>query len=363
MSTSKRPPLEEAIDMQAQRMANSSLLSTAGTLCFQQIDIESYGERSRGEPVEFKLFGRTMEGACVVCTVDGYHPHFYVAIEHTIEAGSPQATDFAGDFRQSLLEALQQDSFPGHVLHDCSWTHKIDIFGFHPDDAGRARFLKLAFINQPAMNAAKRILENGAFVCGIYPAAKYNLYESNIPLVLKFMVDLGIYGMNWIEVDLAKCRSKQRIGDRIDVHVGAGDLVSHYPSEQWSKTAPLRILSFDIECVSKNKNQFPRPEQDPVIAIACITKVYGSGDGEYMEKRLFCLRSCAPIPDAIVSCYDSEYELMEQFSAYIRHLDPDVLVGYNILNFDFPYLVERANTLGCENFAYLGRLEGINASS
>jgi DNA polymerase delta subunit 1 len=37
---------------------------------------------------------------------------------------------------------------------------------------------------------------------------------------------------------------------------------------EWSRIAPLRILSFDIEC-SGRKGHFPEPQQDPVIQV-CV---------------------------------------------------------------------------------------------
>jgi hypothetical protein len=40
----------------------------------------------------------------------------------------------------------------------------------------------------------------------------------------------------------------------------------------------------------------------------------------------------------------------------IEAVDPDVLIGYNILNFDFPYLVTRAQTLQIPAFLQWGRV-------
>lgn len=40
---------------------------------------------------------------------------------------------------------------------------------------------------------------------------------------------------------------------------------------------------------------------------------------------------CAPTPQA--------------WSTFIRIMDPDVITGYNIQNFDLPYLISRAQTL------------------
>ena len=43
--------------------------------------------------------------------------------------------------------------------------------------------------------------------------------------------------------------------------------ISHAPDGHWSKIAPLRILSFDIECAGR-KGIFPEASVDPVIQIA-----------------------------------------------------------------------------------------------
>jgi DNA polymerase delta subunit 1 len=42
----------------------------------------------------------------------------------------------------------------------------------------------------------------------------------------------------------------------------------------WSRIAPLRILSFDIEC-SGRKGHFPEPQQDPVIQVGTWWVVAG----------------------------------------------------------------------------------------
>jgi DNA polymerase delta subunit 1 len=54
------------------------------------------------------------------------------------------------------------------------------------------------------------------------------------------------------------------------------DLISHDASvdDTWSKIAPLRILSFDIECAGR-KGVFPDAEIDPVIQIANMITIQG----------------------------------------------------------------------------------------
>lgn len=36
--------------------------------------------------------------------------------------------------------------------------------------------------------------------------------------------------------------------------------------------------------------------------------------------------------------------------------DPDIIIGYNIVNFDLPYLIQRAEALKIAEFPYWGRI-------
>lgn len=51
--------------------------------------------------------------------------------------------------------------------------------------------------------------------------------------------------------------------------------------------------------------------------------------------------------------------MLENWAEFVRNVDPDLLTGYNINNFDIPYLIERAKHLKLKNFDYLGRVKNI----
>ena len=54
---------------------------------------------------------------------------------------------------------------------------------------------------------------------------------------------------------------------QIEVDVSWEEFISHAPEGEWADVAPIRILSFDIECAGR-KGIFPEAEKDPVIQIA-----------------------------------------------------------------------------------------------
>ncbi len=172
------------------------------------------------------------------------------------------------------------------------------------------------------------------------------------------MVDTRMTGVNWIELPAGKWSlrsgAEQVSRSQLEVDVSFDDLVSHAPEGDWSNIAPLRTLSFDIECAGR-KGVFPEAQHDPVIQIAAVVTI--QGESTPIIRTIFSLRSCAPIVGANVLCFDQEAQMLNEFGDFFRMVDPDVVIGYNISNFDFPYLLDRATAIKADKFSYLGRIE------
>ena len=71
-------------------------------------------------------------------------------------------------------------------------------------------------------------------------------------------------------------------------------------------------------------------------------------------------QSCTDNATVIVEFYDNEKDVLLAWKELIINNDPDVIVGYNIFNFDFKFLYDRAIELNCaEEFCQLGRVKNF----
>jgi DNA polymerase elongation subunit (family B) len=299
------------------------------------------------------------------------------------------------------------------------------------------------------------------------------LYEDNILFEMRYMVDHGLVGTGWISIDIPNndeyC-SNDRKGVRfrtinstnsnstvdsiiekrskcqIELQCNHKHIEHHNIKEEpWSnKSAPMRIASFDIECDSLIKGQFPIPERDPVIQIAVILQDFNrtklidveadqeggesnvmvqqndlgdseqqnntitkenhneqsieyantpveqridfynmdidqitrwsdldpaikrilqkrdkmldsvsrnQGDSEYTkeQKVIFTVGRCAEMHNASVFSFDDERDMLLAFAEFIETSSPDIITGYNILNFDTYYLFKRVEALTTKN--------------
>ena len=69
------------------------------------------------------------------------------------------------------------------------------------------------------------------------------------------MTDTDVVGCNWIELNPGKFQirdhDKMSSTAQIEIDVKWNEFTSHHPDGDWQKIAPLRILSFDIECAGR----------------------------------------------------------------------------------------------------------------
>lgn len=55
--------------------------------------------------------------------------------------------------------------------------------------------------------------------------------------------------------------------------------------------------------------------------------------------------------------FDAEADMLKRWTSLVLETDPDIITGYNINNFDLPYLYDRAKALRVDNDAhYWGRI-------
>lgn len=186
----------------------------------------------------------------------------------------------------------------------------------------------------------------------------------NIQYLLRFMIDTGLSGMAWVEAKAGKYQlveswqkqSTCQIEAVIDYH----DMIAHVPNGEWAKMAPLRVLSFDIECAGR-QGIFPEPNVDPVIQIANVVTRYG--ESKPFVRNVFCLDTTSLIVNTQILEFQNEDKMLMAWKDFVQKVDPDVIIGYNIANFDFPYLLDRAKHLKCTDFPYWTRLTSMKTEA
>jgi DNA polymerase elongation subunit (family B) len=192
-------------------------------------------------------------------------------------------------------------------------------------------------------------------------------YESGVRFENRFLLDHGIVGTGWVAVKAGEYRVtplQERVSrctlelDVFTEHVQGYD-VNERPDLYDTLPCRMRKLDYDIECLNTD-GQFPVPERDAII------NIHGVGyEIQWPDKTVadvaFVLGSSAPIGGerserTRTICFEHERDLLNSWAEFLNLFDPDVIGGYNILNFDNKYTLERAKVVGANKLLEYSRV-------
>lgn len=214
-----------------------------------------------------RMFGVTANSNSVAMHVHNFTPYFYVKVAGRLGAEDlPQIKDALNKFAQGAQQAEGGFGSAPAVRAVELIRDKASVMHYQ---AEKGVFLKIYTGLPRHVNQLRTLFEQGQFS---YPKGTDGMfetvtYESNLPYALRFMIDQSVVGMAWIRVKAGKYRIKtdKLCNTQYELDVEDFNDVECLPCEgEYSKIAPLRILSFDIEC-SADKGRFPQPQSDPII--------------------------------------------------------------------------------------------------
>jgi DNA polymerase elongation subunit (family B) len=303
------------------------------------------------------LNGCTERGESVTCYVP-YMPYVFIEIPEKWEE-SKECYKFVRWLETRVHLATKQ------LKHSLQWHKKL--FGWIPNekDITQVRtfpFLKVEFPTvrsfKAAANAVRYIpdwIKKG--FDNVPNDFKFIVWESDADIVTKFFDATKNIASGWVIIkDFRHCKEK-RSHDQIEIEVAHHGSICALPDKHMM--APVVILSTDEECYSST-GAFPNAKilGDPVITFGNCIQIFGRPKEE-CRYVIFTLGACASFeelklskeeyPDPskylIVPC-QTEHELLCKWrDLVVVHANADIITGYNLLKFDWPYADDRMKTL------------------
>ena len=333
------------------------------------------------------LFGRAARGDSVALFVGGWQPYLCIeapqgfvtatACEHLRDQLNEKVEtrimaefyrkqdDGSSDARKPFFGGSQKKGEPPLLVTSVSFITAKNILGYDPSPP--KPFLKIC-VSEPRWTrhlrecfetlAVSSVEGGGARL--VYAMDGTKTFNSHVESTLQFMVDAGMYGCQWC--DVGPVREDAPVRPRLTVcgverhGLRVGDLKFLTEEEEGGLVAPLRLLSFDIEAAGR-RGVFPQASLDPVIQISLQFKVIGQS--EQPLPILLSFKQCDPIDGAVVLSFDSEDDMLLKFRDLVLEFDTDVFTGFNVCNFDWLYLRDRAVALGCsDEFERITKIAG-----
>ncbi|MFH1328057.1 MAG: DNA polymerase domain-containing protein [Candidatus Bathyarchaeota archaeon] len=255
-----------------------------------------------------RIFGKTKEGKTVCAFDDTYKPYFYAQLVDVQPNGRDPKEEFVEFLKSSFGSLLLSVDFMGKFLP----------IGFRQQQSEVA---KITITEPSRVPEIRDELRKKKFV--------KEIFEADILFKYRYMVDKGISGMNWIEME-GTPSTTGTVKTNYKINVSKITPVERHDD------AELKHMAIDIETTSEREG-LPDATRDEISMISmAFSPNYKSQDTMvFMAKRL------KDNGDNSVKSFSSEKDMLEEFSRVMSEFDPDTIIGYNINGFDMPYLAER----------------------
>jgi DNA polymerase elongation subunit (family B) len=200
-----------------------------------------------------QMFGINDAGDTASITVEDYEPFFYVKVSKDWDQNTANA------FMKELKRRLWKHS---DALLSITIVDHHKLYGF--SGGNKSRFVKLTFLNISAFNKIKsfwyRYEENERksqpFV---FDGTVLELYESNIPPLLRFFHIQNISPSGWVQVNTTKCilPNPKTTTCKYEYLCSKRSIKAMRDKET---RVPYKVCSFDIEADSSH-GDFPLPKK------------------------------------------------------------------------------------------------------
>ncbi|MFT4326384.1 MAG: DNA polymerase domain-containing protein [Candidatus Woesearchaeota archaeon] len=211
------------------------------------------------------------------------------------------------------------DSFKDYILLDANTTPKSTVEKIQSEF--ETKELKLEIYDFPT-NIIK-VVKNIEKEQLLEELTKdIDIYEHDVPLEKKYLLEKKITYSK-----IYNARIKEEITDKnLDV-LGTLESIEEIPDKS-VEIKPV-TLYFDIETL--DDGQGINYTKNPILMISVISK----------NTQKILVAKGYPTKKDFVECYQSEAEMLEAFVTLIKKINPDIISGYNIKNFDIPYILKR----------------------
>ena len=221
-------------------------------------------------------------------------------------------------------------------------------------------FFEVRFRSQRALNNYTYNLKRDLYVSNVGKIKfKCHAYETSVTPILKMFARYNIPSSNWIKFRGLRIPDDEKESSRMHEYTVSTQKM-RAATDQEMNNLPIvypRVLSFDNEAYSKTEGSMPKATKpsDKVFMIGATLSSMVDGKKEIKK---FLLTICdiddfkgvdenGKETDEVIDIrkFKGEYDLYLGFTDLIKELDPDVILGYNIFGWDFPYMIDRATKM------------------
>ena len=293
------------------------------------------------EVTSIRVYGLNDKNKNICLRIDDFNPFVYIEL--------PPEKSWNLSNGQLLMNKINEILGNKKPI-SCALAWKKKLYGAYLDNKKERKvfpYLYCTFSNRNDIKTLCYKLKHNLHIVGL-GSLKFKVHETDADPILQLTCCRNIPTAGWIKFHGKEVPKYDKItlcDQEFKVKW------QHVFPEERDGVAKPKIMGFDIEVNSTNPSAMPKAEKmgDKVFQISCVLARDGDNPNDYEKYLLTLGQPDQDIvgEDVLVQMFDTEAQLLEGFTTFIREENPNIIVGYNILGFDIPYMIARAKMNMC----------------
>jgi DNA polymerase elongation subunit (family B) len=303
----------------------------------ETVDIFTYwwGHQDNETDLTISCYGLTKESKSVHVKIHGFTPYIYVELDTSIPWTNGLLSEVTRDFKNRCRDICSIKYVKRKKLF---YNHKYQEDGEWKDK--NYPYLLINFTKKIAIYNFEKYLKNSYTIKSLNRQTKFKVHENNASPVLQYICNQNLPTANWIRIRGKLTESENKCDYEYSCNY-KNIIAIHNQTFVPSAT----VMSFDLEANSSNPERMPNATiaADKIFQISCVIGKTNSIEPDY--KYLITLGKTNPqlLDESIkvIEC-ENEGDILLSYTKLIQKYNPQLLIGYNIFNFDIPYMIERS---------------------
>lgn len=289
-----------------------------------------------------RVYGLNAQNENVCVIVPNFTPYIYVEL--------PDHIQWSDGKLEPILERIRKAST------DCppvkmALQYKKRLYYAHLDKDGKRKLFPYLFLAFSHINDVKKISGFFRRPMNIFGLGElhFKVHENNASPILQLTSLRKIPTAGWISFagkrvtdeteKITRCKFEYKVRWQ------------NLSEKITEKVARPLMMGWDIEVYSSNPSAMPRAHkpEDKVFQISCVFARQGDIPNLW-ERYLLTLKKPdekteIKIEDANVLVFDTEDQLFLGYVDLMQKKQPNIIIGYNIFQFDINYMVQRSKEI------------------
>lgn len=317
-------------------------------------------DEKESEVTSIRMYGLGENQQNICIRIDNFTPYVYIELPSDITWTEAKA--------QLISRKIDQIMGTTKPLKK-ALIHRYKLYGANLNEDGSRRkfpYLFCSFSSKNDINMlCSRLRKDIGTIVGIGTHIKLKVHEQDASPILQLICARNIHSVGWISFKGTAVHRDEKLTICDEEYLVKWKEIMKYETDVIGN--PL-IMGFDIEVNSSNPSAMPNADKvgDKIFQISCVFTRDNNYEKDDTEPYLLTLGDTDEDllgSDIKLLKFKTEGELLIGFTQLVRKKNPNVIVGYNILGFDIPYMIQRQEKQGCgKEFTTLG-FHAFNAAT